>query len=93
MAFIFRWDKKKARRNLKDHKISFEEASTVFGDTLSRTVDDPLHSEGEDRYVIVGQSVQRRLLVVVHTIRGDNIRIISARVATPTERKNYEEGS
>ena len=62
MAFIFRWDKKKARRNLKDHKVSFEEASTVFGDTLSRTVDDPLHSENEDRYVIVGQSAPRRLL-------------------------------
>jgi uncharacterized DUF497 family protein len=92
MAFIFRWDKKKARRNLRDHKISFEEASTVFGDTLSRTIDDPLHSEDEDRYVIVGQSLQRRLLVVVHTIRGDTIRIISARVATPTERKDYEEG-
>ncbi len=93
MAFLFQWDKKKARLNLKRHKVSFEEASTVFGDTLSRTIDDPLHSEDEDRYVIVGQSVQGRLLVVVHTIRGDNIRIISARVATPTERKNYEEGS
>jgi uncharacterized DUF497 family protein len=56
-------------------------------------VDDPLHSEDEDRYVIVGQSLQRRLLVVVHTIRGDTIRIISARVATPTERKDYEEGA
>jgi len=75
MAFIFRWDKKKARQNLKGHKISFEEASTVFGDTLSRTIDDPLHSEDEDRYIIVGQSVQRRLLVVVHTISGDNMRL------------------
>ena len=93
MAFIFQWDKKKARLNLKTHKVSFEEASTVFGDTLSRTIDDPLHSEDEDRYIIIGQSVQGRLLVVVHTIRGDNVRIISARVATPTERKNYEEGS
>jgi uncharacterized DUF497 family protein len=93
MAFIFQWDKKKARRNPRDHKVSFEEASTVFGDTLSRTIDDPLHSEDEDRYVIIGQSARGRLLVVVHTIRGDNIRIISARVATPTERKDYEEGS
>ncbi|MGA9349333.1 MAG: BrnT family toxin [Anaerolineae bacterium] len=93
MAFIFQWDKKKARRNLRDHKVSFEEASTVFGDTLSRTIDDPLHSEEEDRYVIIGQSARGRLLVVVHTIRGDDIRIISARVATPTERKDYEEGS
>jgi hypothetical protein len=71
MAFIFQWDKKKARRNLRDHKVSFEEASTVFGDTLSRTIDDPLHSEEEDRYVIIGQSARGRLLVVVHTIRGD----------------------
>ena len=93
MAFIFQWDKKKARRNLRDHKVSFEEASTVFGDTLSRTIDDPLHSEDEDRYVIIGQSARGRLLVVVHTIRGDDIRIISARVATPAERKDYEEGS
>jgi hypothetical protein len=93
MAFIFQWDKKKARQNLRRHKISFEEASTVFGDTLSRTIDDPLHSKDEARYVIVGQSIRGRLLVVVHTVRGDNIRIISARVPTPTERKAYEESS
>lgn len=93
MAFIFQWDKKKARRNLKNHKVSFEEASTVFGDTLSRTIEDPLHSEVENRYVIIGQSIRGRLLVVVHTTHGDNIRIISARVATPRERKDYEENS
>lgn len=93
MAFIFQSDKKKARQNLKRHKASFEEASTVFGDTLSRTIDDPLHSEHEDRYVILGQSVKGRLLVVVHTISGNNIRIISARGATPAERKKYEENN
>ena len=93
MAFIFQWNKKKARWNLRDHKISFEEASTVFGDTLSRTIDDPLRSEDEDRYVLSGQSLRGRLLVVVHTIRGDTIRIISARVATPAERRKYEEGT
>ena len=93
MAFIFESDKKKARHNLKSHKVSFEEASTVFGDTLSRTIDDPIHSDIEDRYVIIGQSMRGRLLVVVHSIRGDNIRIISARVATPRERKGYEEDS
>jgi uncharacterized protein len=65
----------------------------LFSVTLSRTIDDPLHSEDEDRYIIIGQSVQGRLIVVVHTIRGDKIRIISARVATPTEREEYEEGS
>lgn len=93
MGFIFQWDKRKARRNLRDHKVSFEEASTVFGDVLSRTIEDPLHSDREDRYVIIGQSARGRLLVVVHTIRGDNIRIISARVATPRERQDYEEGN
>ncbi len=92
MAFIFEWDKRKARRNLKNHKVSFEEASTVFGDTLSRTIEDPLHSEAEERYVIIGQSARGRLLVVIHTIRGDSIRLISARVPTPTERNDYEEG-
>lgn len=93
MAFIFQWNKKKARQNLRNHQVSFEEASTVFGDMLSRTIDDPLHSEEEDRYVIVGQSARGRLLVVVHTIHGDNIRIISARIATRRERKEYEESS
>ena len=93
MGFIFQWDKRKAWRNLRDHKVSFEEASTVFGDVLSRTIEDPLHSDEEDRYVIIGQSARGRLLVVVHTIRGDNIRIISARVATPRERQDYEEGT
>ncbi len=93
MAFIFQWDKKKARQNLRRHKISFEEASTVFGDTLSRTIDDPLHSEDEARYVIVGQSIRGRLLVVVHTVRGDNIRIISARELTRAEREAYERGN
>ncbi len=93
MAFIFQWNKRKARENLKWHPVSFEEASTVFGDTLSRTIDDPLHSEEEDRYVIIGQSIRGRLLVVVHTVREDNIRIISARVPTPIERKEHEEGN
>jgi uncharacterized DUF497 family protein len=67
--------------------------STVFGDTLSRTIDDPLHSEEENRYIIIGQSIRGRLLVVVHTVRGDNIRIISARIPTPIERKEYEKGN
>lgn len=93
MAFIFQWDKRKARQNLRHHQVLFEEASTVFGDTLSRTIDDPLHSEDEDRFDILGQSARGRLLVVVHTIRGDEVRITSARVATRTESKNYEESS
>ncbi len=93
MGLTFEWDVQKARQNLKKHNISFEEASTVFGDTLSRTIEDPLHSEDEDRYVIIGQSARERLLVVVHTIRGDRIRIISARTPTLSERRNYEEGN
>jgi uncharacterized DUF497 family protein len=67
-------------------------ASTIFADPLSRTIPDPLHSEDEDRFVILGESNRRRLLVVSFTDRGDNIRIISARVATRRERKDYEEG-
>jgi uncharacterized protein len=93
MAFIFQSDKRKARQNLKRHNVSFEEASTVFGDALSRTIDDPLHSDDEDRFVIIGRSVQGRLLVVVHTLRGNSIRIIIARMATRTERRKHEEGS
>jgi len=72
MAFIFQWNKKKARQNLRNHQVSFEEASTVFGDTRSRTIDDPLHSEEEDRYVIIGQSARGRLLVVVHSVASSH---------------------
>ncbi|MGH7799003.1 MAG: BrnT family toxin [Thermodesulfobacteriota bacterium] len=87
----FEWDGKKARRNLKKHKVSFEEAVTVFGDPLSLTIEDPLHSEDVERFVIIGESNQQRLLVVVHTERGDKIRIISARRSTSHERRDYEE--
>ncbi len=93
MALTFEWDAQKARQNLKKHNVSFEEASTVFGDTLSRTIEDPLHSEEEDRYVIIGQSLRGRLVVVVHIIREDRIRIISARMPTLSERRDYEEGN
>ncbi|MFH1267442.1 MAG: BrnT family toxin [Planctomycetota bacterium] len=93
MGLTFEWDENKAKRNLKKHGVSFEEAGTVFGDPLSRTIADPLHSEEEDRFVILGESHRRRLLVVVLTERGDNIRIISARRASRRERKDYEEGS
>jgi uncharacterized DUF497 family protein len=70
-----------------------DEASTVFGDPLALTIHDPLHSEEEDRFVSVGTSHRQRLLVVAFTDRGDKIRIISARVATRRERKDYEEGT
>jgi uncharacterized protein len=87
---IFVWDHKKAKTNLEKHGVSFEEASTAFKDTLSLTVDDPLHSSDEKRLVLIGMSYNNRILVVVHTERGDNIRIISARKATKKERKYYE---
>ena len=87
---IFEWDPQKAKSNLKKHGVSFEEASTAFQDTLSLAIDDPLHSIDEERVVLIGMSNKNRLLVVVHTERGDNIRIISARKATKEERKNYE---
>lgn len=93
MGIIIEWDNQKAKRNLSKHKVSFEEAATIFGDTLSLTIEDPLHSDDEERFVAIGESSQQRLLVVVHTERGDNIRIISARLATPHERKTYEEGN
>ncbi len=93
MPLDFEWDEEKAKRNLKKHQVSFEEASTIFGDPLALTIPDPLHSEEEDRFITLGESHRRRLLVVVATERGGRIRIISARVATRRERKDYEEGT
>jgi uncharacterized protein len=91
MGLLFEWDPKKARQNIKMHGISFDEASTAFCDPLSITIDDPLHSKGEERLVLIGESLRGRLLVVVHTERGDSVRIISARLATNKERLRYEE--
>ena len=91
MELTFEWDNHKALANLKKHAVSFEEASSVFGDTLSATVLDPLHSQAEDRLVTIGMSSSGKLLVVVHSDRGDRIRIISARPATIKERKDYED--
>jgi len=90
MNVTVEWHPVKARTNRRKHGVTFEEAATVFTDPLSSTIPDPLHSEEEERFVIIGQSIQRRLLVVVHTDRGDNIRIINARVANAHERKTYE---
>ncbi len=91
MALLFEWDPKKARRNLAVHGVSFDEASTAFQDPLSRTIADPLHSEDEERFVLLGRSHRNRLLVVVHTEQGDRIRLISARRAGNRERVRYEE--
>lgn len=91
MSLTFEWDQKKAESNLRKHGVSFEEASTVFGDTLSRTIYDPSHSSfREQRFVTIGLSGRNQLLVVVHCDQGKKIRIISARRATRRERRNYE---
>jgi uncharacterized protein len=89
MPLTFEWDGDKAQTNLAKHGVSFEEAATVFGDTLSATIPDPQLIE-EARYVTLGHSATGRLLVVVHTDRGGSIRIISARIAEPRERRAYE---
>ena len=92
MGLEFEWDANKARLNRLKHRVPFEEASSVFADPLSLSVDDPMHSTGkEERCVTLGRSTLGRLLVVVHCDRGDRIRIISARKATPRERGTYEE--
>ena len=87
----FEWDPKKEAKNIRKHKVTFSEAATVFGNTLSTTVPDPDHSEEEDRYIIIGLSQRHRLLMVAHTERGERTRIISARTLTPAEREAYEE--
>jgi uncharacterized protein len=86
----FEWDDEKAKRNLAKHGVSFQEAATVFGDPLAMTYFDPDHSDDEDRYLTFGTSIRGRLLIVSHTDRGDNTRIISARAASAKERKAYE---
>jgi hypothetical protein len=87
----FEWDPRKAVNNLKKHGISFTEAGTVFGDEFAITVSDPDHFDDEDRFITIGRSNRRRLLIVSHTDRADKIRIISARELTRAERKAYEE--
>jgi uncharacterized protein len=89
---IFDWDTNKAAKNLSKHQVSFDEAKTVFEDPLYIDFYDPDHSEGEERYLIVGRSNQGKILIVSYTERNDSIRIISARKVTKAERKVYEEG-
>jgi len=91
LSLQFGWDEKKANINRRKHGITFEEASTAFGDELSITIDDPIHSDDEDRLILIGQSKLLRTLIVVHVERRDVIRIISARKATKKEQKFYEE--
>jgi uncharacterized DUF497 family protein len=88
----FEWNRDKAASNLLKHGVSFTEAQTVFSDPLYIDFYDPDRSENEDRYIIIGASNQRRVLIVAYTERESAIRIISAREVTKTERKVYEEG-
>jgi uncharacterized protein len=88
----FDWDKNKAAGNLAGHKVSFEEAATVFGDPLSDTFDDPDHSAYEQRFLIIGHSEKGKLLFVSHTDDGETVPIISAREPTHGEREKYERG-
>ena len=90
MAQRFEWDEEKARVNWLKPGLSFAEATTVFGDPLAFTIADPLHSDQEERFVTTGLSALGRTIVVIHAQRGAVIRIISARRATPRERRADE---
>jgi uncharacterized DUF497 family protein len=92
-GIAFEWDPNKDSANQRKHGVGFAEAITVFGDPLSITIPDPDYVIDEERLVIIGMSSEQTLLVVVHTVRGERIRLISARSATKHERRNYEEGS
>lgn len=89
----FEWDARKAAANLKIHGVSFEEAASAFADWQSITVPDPEHSVGEERFYLLGMSNKSKLVVVCHTERGENTRIISAWRANSRQRKQYEQGS
>jgi uncharacterized DUF497 family protein len=88
----FEWDEEKAAANLAKHGVSFKEAKTVFDDPLYVDFYDPDHSSDEHRYIIIGESQQRRLLIVSYTERDNVIRLISVREVTRSERETYEEG-
>ena len=87
----FEWDDTKAANNIKKHGVTFNEASTVFGDPLAITYADPEHSIAEYCYLTFGRSIMNRLIVVAHSDRNDRVRLISAREMTRKERKDYEE--
>ncbi len=87
----FEWDEEKAAENYRKHKITFEEGVMVFGDLFSVTIDDPVHSANEQRFVDIGASEEGRVLVVSYTERGTQVRIMSCRKATRNERRQYEE--
>jgi uncharacterized DUF497 family protein len=90
VAYIFEWDPAKAGANARKHGVTFDEASTVFGDPLALLKRDPDHSRDEERYVLLGESARQRLLVVIFKERPPRTRLISARRATRRERASYE---
>jgi uncharacterized DUF497 family protein len=89
---IFEWNTMKAARNAINHRVRFTEAASVFFDEYALFEPDPDHSDDEDRYIVLGYSIRADVLLVVHVIRGERIRLLSARVATPGERRRYDEG-
>lgn len=91
MGYIFEWDPVKAEANVRKHGVTVDEASTIFGDPLNLLMADPDHSLDEERYVLLGMSNRRRLLVVAFAERPPRTRLISARRATRQERRRYEE--
>jgi len=91
MSYRFEWHPQKAAANLRKHGVSFDEATTVFGDPLAMNMPDPDHSLQEERFVLLGLSQALRLLVVAYVERGTRTRLISAREATRRERRQYEE--
>lgn len=97
MKMLFEWDENKARSNLEKHKVSFDEARTIFADPFLLTFVDEVHSDKEERFISIGLSESNRVLLVVHTEREEKretiiIRIISCRKATSVERERYEKG-
>ncbi len=92
MNLIFEWDEEKADNNLRKHGVTFDEAKTVFRDSFLMTYPDPEHSHCEDRHLSIGCSEKGRILILIHTERNENIRIISCRKASRKERRLYEQG-
>ena len=87
---VFEWDDAKAASNLSKHGVSFFEAADVFRDHLGLLKRDAVHSQYEDRFLLIGVTLEQRMIAVVHVERGKRFRIISARTATPRERRDYE---
>jgi uncharacterized protein len=93
MGYSFEWDPAKAAKNAREHWVSFDEATEAFADPLSLNMPDPSHSRAEERFLVLGLSRRGRLLVVSYAERGSRTRIISARLASRSERRRYEEDS